>query len=164
MAAPNLNAFLAALLRPLQVVENVFFDVIRARFLGHATGAQLDAIGHLVGEDRLGRLDDAVYRKAIRIRILVNGSSGRPEDLIAITRAWLDNQTAIVNYVDLPQASGAGGNCALVIPGWTPDAGELLAFLQTTCPAGVRLVSVTTSGTYVPRRLGDIMGVRLYHT
>lgn len=164
MAAPNLNAILAALLRPLQVVENVFFDVIRARLLGHATGTQLDAIGRLVGEDRLGRLDDEVYRKAIRLRITVNGSSGRPEDLIKITRQWLGNEAAIVNYYDLPQASGAGGNCALVIPGWTPDSGELLAFLQAACPAGVRLVSVTNTGTYVPFRMGDVMGTRLYHT
>lgn len=164
MAAPNLNAFLAVLLKPVQVIENVFFDVIRARFLGHATGVQLDAIGRLVGEDRLGRLDDAVYRKAIRLRIYVNGSSGRPEDLITLTRQWLDNEAATVIYSDLPQASGAGGNCAIVIPGWTPDSGELLAFLQSACPAGVRLVDVTNTGTYVPFRMGDRMGTRLMHT
>lgn len=164
MAAPNLNAFLAALLRPLQDLENVFFDVIRARFLGHATGVQLDAIGRLVGEARLGRLVDADFRRAIRLRILVNGSSGRPEDLISITRAWLGDETAIVNYYDLPQASGAGGNCLIVIPGWTPDSGELHAFLQAACPAGVRLVEVATTATYVPFVMGDVMGTRLYHT
>lgn len=164
MAAPNLNAFLAALLRQVQKAEDALKALMLSRFIGFAVGVQLDALGRLVGEDRLGRLDDDVYRKAIRLRILVNGSSGRPEDIIKITRAWLGDDQAVVNYLDAPQDNGAGGNYRIVIPGWTPDSGELFAFLQAASPAGVRLIDVANTATLVPFRMGERMGTRLRHT
>jgi len=162
MASPNLNAFLRALLRQVQYAEDAFYSVILSRFIGYASGVQLDAIGRLVGEARLGRSDDAEYRSAIRLRIFVNGSSGRPEDIIYVARQWTGFE--VVNYEDLPQSSGAGGNYRIVIPGWTLDSGELLAFLQSISPAGVRIVSVDNTFDYVPFEMGDVMGTRLYHT
>ena len=162
MAAPNLNAFLAALLRQVQKAEDALKAVIQERFLGFASGDNLDAIGRLVGEPRLGRLDDNVYRKAIRLRIYVNGSSGRPEDLMEVCRRW----TGILapEYEDVPQENGAGGNCRLILPGWDgADAAALLVFLQSIAPAGVRVISVTTGAGYDAFRMGDRMGTRLVH-
>lgn len=161
MAAPNLNAFLAALLKQVQKAEDALKAVILVRFIGFATGANLDSIGRLVGEDRLGRLDDDIYRKAIRLRIFINGSSGRPEDIIYIARQWTG--VAVVNYYDVPQSTGAGGNYRLVIPGWTPDTGQLLAFLQTVSAGGTRIISVTNTASYSPFRMGDRMGTRLVY-
>ena len=161
MASPNLNALLAVCLKQLQKAEDALNTGIITRFLGFAAGAHLDAIGRLVGEARLGKLDPD-YRKAIRLRIYVNGSSGRPEDLIYVARQLTGFQ--VVNYLDVPQASGAGGNCRIVIPGWTADAGQVHAFLQSICPAGVRLIDVTTGAALVPFRMGDVMGTRLMHT
>lgn len=161
MASPNLNAIVAAFLRQVQRAENAFSEVITARFLSFAQGKQLDALGRLNGEDRLGR-GDAAYRRAIRLRIFINGSSGRPEDLIYVARQLTG--FSVVNYYDVPQGSGAGGNCRFVIPGWTPDSGELLAFLQSIAPAGVRVISVTSSADYEPFRMGDVMGTRLVHS
>ncbi len=160
--APNLNALLSVFLRQIQKAEDALKAVIMTRFIGFAVGVQLDAIGRLVGEARLGRTDDDVYRKAIRLRIFVNGSSGRPEDIIQIARLWTGIQ--IIRYYDVPQTSGAGGNYRIVIPDWTPDSGELQAFLQSVSPAGVRLIDVTNGLTLVPFRMGDLMGTRLYHT
>lgn len=162
MASPNLNSILSILLKQVQIVENVFHSVIVSRFIGSAVGVQLDQIGRLVGEPRYGRADDAVYRRAIRLRIFVNGSSGRPEDIIQIARFWTG--FSVVDYFDLPQAGSQGGNYRIVIPGWTPDDGSLHAFLQSVSPAGVRLVSVDSTYDYVPFEMGDVMGTRLYHT
>lgn len=162
MAAPNLNAFLGAMLKRVQEAEDALKAVLLSRFIGFASGASLDAIGRLVGEPRYGQLDDNLYRKAIRLRIYVNGSSGRPEDLIYVAKQWTG--LTVANYIDVPQVSGAGGNCRIVIPGWTPDSGELHAFLQSICPAGVRLIDVTNGATLLPRRMGDRMGTRMYHT
>ncbi len=160
-SAPNFNAILTALLRQVQKLEDAARDVMLSRFLGVAEGVHLDALGRLAGEARLGRVDD-VYRKAIRLRIYINGSSGRPEDLIYVAKQITG--FPVVDYYDVPQETGAGGNFRLVIPGWTPDDGSLLVFLQTLCPAGVRLISVTESPDYEPFRMGDRMGTRLVHS
>ncbi len=155
MASPNLNALLAVFLRQLQKAEDALAQVILVRFLGFAEGVNLDAIGRLVGEPRLGK-NDADFRKAIRLRIYINGSSGRPEDLIAIARAVTGFQN--VQYLDV-----TAGNCRLVIPEWTPDDGTLLAFLQSICPAGVRLLYVTNTEAFVQRRFGDRFNLPFSH-
>lgn len=160
-SAPNFNAILTAMLRQVQKLEDAAKAVMLSRFLGVANGVHLDALGRLAGEARLGR-EDIAYRKAIRLRIFINGSSGRPEDLIYVARQITG--FSVVNYYDVPQESGAGGNFRLVIPGWTPDDGSLLAFLQSISPGGVRLVSVTESPDYEPFRMGDRMGTRLIHS
>jgi hypothetical protein len=157
MAATNLRAVLSAFLSEVQGLENTVFDVIVSRLIGFAKGVQLDMLGRFVGENRLGR-SDTDYRAAIRLKTYINGSSGRPEDLILIARAITG--LSVVNYYDI-----SPGNCRLVIPGWTPDDGSLHAFLQTICPAGVRLVDVTSGLTETLFRMGDRMGTRLvYYT
>lgn len=152
MAAPKLNAMLAAILKQVQKAEQAIRDVMVSRILGFATAAQLDAIGRVVGEARLAREDDT-FRQAIRLRIFINGSSGRPEDLIHVARSLTGFQTVL--YRDVSAAT-----CRLVIPGWTPDDGTLLTFLQAICPAGVRLLYVTPSDTFAPRRFGARFGTR----
>lgn len=155
MAAPKLNAFLAALLKQVQNLENAAFSIMTARFLGFAIGEQLDMLGRLVGEKRYGRTDDN-FRKGIRLRIYINGSSGRPEDLIFVAKA-LTGLTQ-VKYIDV-----GPGVCRLYIPGWVPDSGALLAFLQKICPGGVRLLSVTNVEFYSPKRMGERMNTPFSH-
>lgn len=160
MAAPKLNLFLAAFLKRLQEAENGVFQVMTSRLLGFAVGVNLDLFGRVVGQARNGQTDDA-YRKSIRLRIYINGSRGRPEDLIYVARQLTGFQT--IQYLDIPTALGGGGNCRIIIPGWPGDDGSLLAFLQSLCPAGVRLINVTA--VYPPNvfRMKDKMGTRLYH-
>jgi hypothetical protein len=77
------QGFLDVFARRVQDIENVLWDVIDSRILDTATGAQLEDLGELVGELRLGRIDDD-YRPAIRLRIRVNRSKGRIADIIDI--------------------------------------------------------------------------------
>ena len=79
--SPILQAMVAAMVEPLQVLEDSAQDVREKRWIDTAEGKQLDGAGYIVGEPRLGR-DDAEYREAIKFRIFVNTSNATPQDLI----------------------------------------------------------------------------------
>ena len=81
--AVKLNQFVAALLSAVKTLEDAALETLLGRFLDNAVGAQLDGLGDLVGEDRLGRGDDD-YRNAIRVRIFQNAASGTPADCVKL--------------------------------------------------------------------------------
>jgi hypothetical protein len=80
---PNLAAILASYTDQLQLLENALWDIITARLVDYAEGAQLDAIGRIVGEIRQGQ-NDAQYRARLRVRIRINQSFGTAEDVIIV--------------------------------------------------------------------------------
>lgn len=82
---PNMEAFASAIGARAQSVEDALWLLVSERTLDTAVGAQLDDLGAKVGESREGRTD-AVYRTFIRGRILVNLSSGTPDELLAIVQ------------------------------------------------------------------------------
>lgn len=77
--------------RPMQELENVFWDLYTLRDLVNGVGTQLDVIGAIVQEARGGLADDD-YRAILRIKILVLRSKGTAEDLIKICRVFLDTE------------------------------------------------------------------------
>jgi len=80
---PTIAATLTAFVQQVQELEGALFELLEERGIDTAIGAQLDTLGDIVGEPRLGRGDDN-YRVAIRGRILVNLSEGTPVDLIGL--------------------------------------------------------------------------------
>lgn len=80
---PRLEAVLCTLTDQLSELEVAARDVWVGRQLDTAVGVQLDGIGDIVGEPRKGRTDE-VYRIFLRVRILVNRSDGKVEQLYAI--------------------------------------------------------------------------------
>jgi len=87
---PNVEALLAAFVAQVQELEGVLFDLMEDRAIDTAAGIQLDGLGIIINEERQGR-DDSAYRQAIRARVMLNTSSGTPEDIIEIARAVLGN-------------------------------------------------------------------------
>ena len=79
--SPKLKALMAAIVGPLTTLESEGDALIAERWIDTAIGKQLDGCGHIVGELRHGRDDDA-YRTAIKYRVFVNTSKGTPTDLI----------------------------------------------------------------------------------
>lgn len=79
--SPKLKALMAAIVGPLTTLETDADALIAERWIDTAIGKQLDGCGHIVGESRQGRGDDA-YRVAIKFRVFVNISKGTPTDLI----------------------------------------------------------------------------------
>lgn len=82
-----IEALLKAWVGRLQRLEDELWKVINARnFLDNPTGIVLDILGQIVGEARDSRTDPD-YLEAIRIRILINKSSGKVPDILKILNA-----------------------------------------------------------------------------
>ncbi len=84
---PTMKKFLTALANQIQDLEDVSFEVFLDRWLDTAVGVQLDGLGDIIGEARMGR-PDAAYRLAILAQIQINFSEATPEDIL----------TALVNF------------------------------------------------------------------
>jgi hypothetical protein len=75
----NLRALLTSYLNRVQELEDTAWLVINSRTLD-GEGAQLDLIGSFLVEPR-GELDDDDYKIALRAKLRIMRSSGRPLDL-----------------------------------------------------------------------------------
>ncbi len=84
-ATPFLDAMICSYLDRVQELEDAILDVHVDRWIDTGVGAQLDVIGRIVGESREDAAgDDILYRSRLKVRILINDSNGRVEELIAI--------------------------------------------------------------------------------
>jgi len=81
---PVFAALVRSYLNRIQELENAVWEVILIRGIDASEGVNLDNIGKIVGRPRLG-LSDTDYRVALKCQILINRSSGGPDDLINIT-------------------------------------------------------------------------------
>ena len=79
--ADKLQALVSLWGERIQGIEDAAWTLLTDRWLGVADGQQLDELGELVGEPRLGRTDET-YREAIQVRITINQSGGEPERII----------------------------------------------------------------------------------
>lgn len=84
---PALVALISELADAVQALETALFDIVEQTAISTATGAWLDRIGNLVGEDRAGA-GDVLFRRYIAARIAANTSEGTLEDIIAVVTAW----------------------------------------------------------------------------
>jgi hypothetical protein len=92
--SPLLRGLIGSYVHQIQDVEHGLVQIYQnALSIETAIGVQLDLIGRVVREARDGRTDDD-YRRALRVRVLVNKSQGRHEDLIAIVRLFEDMDTS----------------------------------------------------------------------
>jgi len=89
---PRLEALARSYLDPCQELENVLWDVLTSRLIDNAIGKQLDTLGKLVGQPRLG-YDDTTYRLYILARAKVNRSRGRVADIMAVVTLLLGSFT-----------------------------------------------------------------------
>ncbi len=126
--AGNFKNLIAAFAESTQDFEDLVYPLFTLLDIDAMEGVQLDGIGSIVGEDRLGR-SDAEYRAAIRIRITLNVSSGEPETVISLFKS-LTNPTGAIDYFeDYP--------AGYVIFGDGDQYAELLAAMEAASPAGV---------------------------
>jgi hypothetical protein len=101
-SGPRNQAELAAYLDQAQEIEDMLWVLKSAFDVDTAVGVQLNYIGKKVGEPRLGR-DDEQYRSAIRVRVMVNNSDGRAEQMIEIANAMFPEETYTMS-VNLDEA------------------------------------------------------------
>ncbi len=94
LAADNLRALLSAVAAQVQGVDDALMQVLLARSIDVATGAQLDGIGDNLIEAREGQNDDE-YRIRLRAKMLVIRSSGLTEEIYEIVRAMFGTNAYI---------------------------------------------------------------------
>jgi len=78
---PKFKAILEANNVQANDLETALFEIRDNFWIETAEGVQLDTIGIIVNEKRLGR-NDTDYRDAIKSRIIINNGSGEPEIII----------------------------------------------------------------------------------
>lgn len=152
---PRVTEVIVAMPRQLTIFEQIADQVRNERGLDLAIGVQLDALGALVGEVRQGRGDEE-YRRAIRFRIFVNISKGRPSDLIYVTQ-YLSNGDDIQYLESYP------ATVYMFTSGFESDA-DINDNVQEVAPAAICDVPVVVSFGDVPFRLdddGELAGVQL---
>lgn len=76
-----LRAMVSIFARRIQKIEDATYTLLTKRWFDGAEGIQLDRIGQIIGEARLGRSDES-YKFAMETRITLNISGGEPERII----------------------------------------------------------------------------------
>lgn len=91
MAIP-LNVFLKPYFTEIQNIEDLLFELHKLKDIDTVTSVHLTRLCNLIGQERGGFSDDElrVWGKA---RILVNKSTGTPEELFTIIRQIKDDPT-----------------------------------------------------------------------
>jgi len=131
---PRMHALLCTFVGQIQELEVAIFDLYTERTIDTAVDAQLDALGSIVGQPRLGFVD-ANYRSFIKARIKINLSSGRPEELIEILRLIADPLEA--TDIRLTEVPPAGLHLALLSDIGTLDPDIAFTLLRSAKSAGV---------------------------
>lgn len=90
----NTQKLVRVLLSPAPVLEQAMQDVLLRRSVDTAVGVQLDVLGKLVGRQRGGIADDEVYRRFVRAQIAANRSNGLIDDILAIARLVVNDDSA----------------------------------------------------------------------
>lgn len=135
---PRMIDFVRALCKPMAALERAFFDILSARVIATASGDALRQLANLVGQPVLAGLSDVDLRRYVRARILANRSSGLGEDLIAITRLVVNDESTSIH------AFTARGGTAYIRLEHNPtdfDIGTILFrdFLARAVAVGVKI-------------------------
>ncbi len=101
---PKLLAIITGAIAPqVQDLEEAAQQITSLLSIADSSGAQLDRIGRIVGQLRLGNLDEN-YRHYLRARIRANLSRGTPEDMLTVLRLLVNDSTVDLDYVLEPPA------------------------------------------------------------
>jgi hypothetical protein len=135
--ANKIEQLIAVYMAPMQRLENTCIDMLTKRSVDTAEGVQLDVLGRIVGQSRLG-LSDTDYRRYIRARIATNRSTGKQEELINIARLILNDST-------IPLVIHREGTATVIVDLTGAQltvslANTLITFLRLAVAAGVRLI------------------------
>jgi hypothetical protein len=134
---PRIASLLRAPLAQVQDLEDALWSLLAGRALSTAVGVQLDGLGQIVGEGRVGLGDDD-YRALIRARIVANRSDGQGDTLLRLARLVLGT-TVTLRLREYPPASVlvvAGDPSGVITDSRAEIVRRLLAFAAA---GGVRV-------------------------
>lgn len=90
---PKIEAFIRALCTPMARLEQAHAEVIISRLIEHASGESLRQLARFVGQPVLTDLSEEDLRRYVRARIIANRSNGTGEDILAIARLIINDET-----------------------------------------------------------------------
>ena len=110
--AARLRALVTVYAQTFQAIDDVALAIAAQGGIADAEGVQLDQIGALIGQPRLGGAypggqSDAEYRPFLYARQATNASHGTAEEIIAILKLILGAQMVWAYLVDTPPAAFA---------------------------------------------------------
>ncbi len=134
----NFVKLLSSYTEATQEAENLFFDVFNKFVLTTAEGDQLNAIGEILGADRNGA-NDITYRIRLQARILLNLTSGTPNQILELVVLILSVATNAPSPapIFIPSYPAAFEIDATGIALSQDEANELGNAVQEATPAGV---------------------------
>lgn len=133
---PNLAKVLDTLNDQTQKLEDALWQLLTERTMSSALGAQLDALGRIVGQARQG-FDDETYRLYLKARVLLNVSSGTKEEIYSIFRPLVDVSTTMRIEEQPPAAFVLRFGGVAFTPA---QIQRLIVFLRAAKSAGVRAI------------------------
>lgn len=134
---PRIESLLCdVFIQQIQELEVALFDLRTETTLDDAVGVQLDVLGVIIGQGRLG-LGDENYRVLLKARVLANRSDGQLETLIAILVLIYGEPVTIVATTPDP----ASVRLEVLSPA-TFDEVVVQGILEDAKGGGVRLVYV----------------------
>lgn len=120
---PMMVALVTAIVTPIQEMETAAFSLDAGRQLQNAQGAQLDALGTLVGVPRQG-LDDATYLAYLLGSIAEDSSDGTAPALLRIAAQLFGAADVWLSDVNAPtQQMGAQGRAWVALGLGSPTLG-----------------------------------------
>ena len=138
--AEKLRGLLSLWGERVQRIEDAARSLLTDRWLDVAVGRQLDELGEVVGEPRLGRTDET-YREAINVRITINQSGGEPERIIEFFRRIAGaNQVLYQEVYPAKFELFVGGDVSL----------EQAGRVREIVPAGVGTIYISEAGGELP--------------
>jgi len=141
----NTKTIISTLVSEVQKAEDAMYDVYTKCGIYTAIGAQLDVVGLLVGEARVGR-DDEVYRIAILARIKLNVGAGEPNTIIDSIKQWMNptfidfTEPAPAYFTLFIQSSVNISNIATIVKEISPAG---VGSTVTTLPSGLPLLTLS---------------------
>lgn len=130
---PNLGGLLDAFNTETQVLEEAFWALLNQRGLTSAFGVQLDILGEILGQPRMGLTDDD-YRLWLISRIRLNLGSCTVEDVYSIFILIVPPGTTLTIRDEFPAAF------TLVLDGAPVVITQLIRLLRLAKAAGVRVI------------------------
>lgn len=130
---PRYTAFVTALLKQIQKLEDVLWDLYLGDWIDTAEGARLDVLGRLVGETRQG-VDDDIYRAFIRARVRANRCTGLLPELVLIVSLIQNDELPVRSREYYPAAVVIQPTSVVVV-----DPYRVGKMLRGAKPGGVSL-------------------------
>ena len=142
---PYAVGFLQSLLENVQVVEDLYQQLLNERSIYTAIGVQLDVLGLILGIDRNGR-DDEAYRAALLARISFNTGNSTPESMLEVLRL-LTNSDVVDIWEHFPASAHLYAET-----GVTNDV-ALTSYYTSAAGVNTRVMTDQGGGSFIPSEI-----------